>query len=79
MIVDILGSGVLRPKLKLLKKQPPQVTRCDFVNEVFDGYNGWEILIDIRCRKAHRRPHLSVEEQRRHQEQTQGDRPEDGH
>lgn len=51
VIVDILGSGVLRPKLKLLKKQPPQVTRCDFVNEVFDGYNGWEILIDIRCRK----------------------------
>lgn len=51
VILDILGTGVLRPKLKLLKKQPPQVTRCDFVNEVFTGYNGWEVLIDIRCRK----------------------------
>lgn len=51
IILDTLGSGVLRPKLKLLKKQPPQVTRCDFVNEVFMIYCGWEILMDIRCRK----------------------------
>lgn len=50
-ILDTLGGGVLRPKLKLLKKQPPQVTRCDFVNQVFDGYNGWEIRIDLRCRR----------------------------
>ncbi|MDR1718090.1 MAG: phage terminase large subunit [Prevotella sp.] len=51
IILDTLGGGILRPKLKLLKKQPPQVTRCDFVNELFSGYNDWEILIDIRCRK----------------------------
>ena len=51
IILDILGNGILRPKLKLLKKQPPQVGRCDFVNEVFTNYQGWEILIDIRCRK----------------------------
>ena len=51
VILDTLGSGVLRPKLKLLKKQPPQVTRCDFVNQVFEGYNGWQIEIDMRCRK----------------------------
>jgi len=51
LILDTFGNGVLRPKLKLLKKQPPQVTRTDFVNEVFEGYNGWELLIDIRCRK----------------------------
>jgi hypothetical protein len=51
VILDTLGSGVLRPKLRLLKKQPPQVTRCDFVNQVFEGYNGWEITIDIRCRR----------------------------
>ena len=50
-ILDTLGGGVLRPKLKLLKKQPPQVTRCDFVNQVFDGYNGWEIRLDRRCRR----------------------------
>lgn len=51
IIVDTFGKGILRPKVKLLRKQPPQVTRCEFVNEVFDGYNGWEMLIDIRCRK----------------------------
>ena len=51
IIKDTLGKGILRPKIKLLKKQPPQVTRCEFVNEVFDGYDGWEIQIDIRCRK----------------------------
>lgn len=51
IIADILGKGVLRPKIQLLKKQPPQITRCEFVNEIFNGYNGWEVLIDIRCRK----------------------------
>lgn len=51
IIADVLGKGILRPKIKLLKKQPPQATRCEFVNELFEGFNGWEILIDIRCRK----------------------------
>ncbi len=51
IIADIFGKGILRPKVKLLRKQPPQATRCEFVNEVFDGYNGWELLIDIKCRK----------------------------
>ncbi|NDV80872.1 phage terminase large subunit [Bacteroides sp. 51] len=51
IITETLGAGILRPKLKLLKKQPPQVVRTDFVNEIFSGYNGWELQIDIRCRK----------------------------
>lgn len=51
VILDTLGKGVLRPKLKLLKKQPPQVIRCGFVNEVFTGYNGWTVEIDLKCRK----------------------------
>lgn len=51
VILDTLGKGVLRPKLKLLKKQPPQVIRCGFVNEVFTGYSGWTIEIDLKCRK----------------------------
>ena len=51
MISDTLGRSVLRPKIKLLKKQPPQTARCEFVNEVFCGYNGWEIQIDIPYRK----------------------------
>ena len=51
LIADTLGQGFLRPRIKLLCKQPPQAARCEFVNEVFCGYNGWELLIDIRCRK----------------------------
>lgn len=51
VISETLGQGVLRPRVKLLKKQPPQITRCEFVNEVLDGYNGWELRIDLRCRK----------------------------
>ena len=51
VILDSLGKGILRPKLKLLRKQPPQVTRCEFVNEIFEGYNDWTIEIDLRCRK----------------------------
>ena len=51
LIIDTLSKGGLRPKLKLLKKQPPQVTRCEFVNEVFDGFGGWKIEVDLRCRK----------------------------
>lgn len=51
IINETLGKGILRPKIKLLKKQPPQAPRCEFVNEVFKGYNGWEIMIDLRCRR----------------------------
>ena len=46
-----LDHPVLRPKKKLLKRQPLQIVRLDFVNVLFDGYDGWEILIDMRCRK----------------------------
>lgn len=51
VILDTFGNGILRPKLKLLKKQPPQVARCEFVNELFSGYSGWTIEIAIKCRK----------------------------
>lgn len=51
IIAETFGRGILRPRVKLLKKQPPQVARCEFVNEIFNGYNGWEIQIDLRCRK----------------------------
>jgi len=51
IITETLGKGVLKPKIKLLKKQPPQVTRCEFVNEVFEGFDGWKLMIDLRCRK----------------------------
>lgn len=51
IILNNLDSPILRPKKKLLMRQPSQVARLDFVNALFDGFDGWEILIDMRCRK----------------------------
>lgn len=39
------------PKLQLLTKQPAQVTRLEFVNELFNGYDGWNIEIDVKCHR----------------------------
>lgn len=44
-------SPQLRAQKKLLSKQPSQITRLEFVNSIFDGYQGWTILIDLKCRK----------------------------
>jgi hypothetical protein len=46
-----MNNPILRAQKKLLNKQPPQVARLEFVNSLFEGYDGWEILIDMRCRK----------------------------
>ena len=51
IIENILQSGRLKTKRKLLKKQPPQMTRLEFINSVLGGYDGWECLIDMRCRR----------------------------
>lgn len=51
IIMNNLSHPILRPQKRLLKRQPSQVARLDFVNAMFDGYDGWEILIDMRCRK----------------------------
>lgn len=51
IILGNMTNPILRAKKKLLSKQPPQVTRLEYVNSLFDGYDGWEILIDMRCRK----------------------------
>lgn len=51
IIVENMKNSVLRPRIKLLQKQPPQVTRLEFVNAVLKGYDGWKVLIDLRCRK----------------------------
>lgn len=42
---------VLHAKKKLLSKQPPHVTRLEFINKLFEQYEGWEIKIDMRCRR----------------------------
>lgn len=51
IIVDNMRNAVLRPRVKLLPKQPPQATRLEFVNALLNGYGGWKILVDLRCRK----------------------------
>ncbi len=51
ILLSILDSPQLRPRKKLLSKQPSQITRLEFVNNIFDGYQDWQILIDLKCRK----------------------------
>lgn len=51
IIKENLKNETLRPHIKLLSKQPPQKTRLEFVNAVFNGYGGWHIEIDMRCRR----------------------------
>ncbi|MDR1090097.1 MAG: phage terminase large subunit [Prevotella sp.] len=51
IILGNINSPILRAKTKLLSKQPSQTARLEFINELFKGYDGWEILIDMRCRR----------------------------
>lgn len=51
ILMSVLSSPQLRTKKKLLSKQPSQITRLEFVNNIFDGYQGWTIQIDLKCRK----------------------------
>lgn len=51
IILSNMNNPILHAKKKLLTKQPPQVARLEFINSLFEGYDGWEILIDMRCRK----------------------------
>ena len=51
IIVDNMKNNVLRPRIKLLQKQPPQSTRLEFVNAILNGFDGWKFMADLRCRK----------------------------
>lgn len=51
IIENTLQAAHLKTSRKLLKKQPPQMTRLEFINSVLSGYDGWECLIDLRCRR----------------------------
>ena len=51
IIENTLQAGRLKATRKLLKKQPPQMTRLEFINSVLGGYDGWECQIDLRCRR----------------------------
>lgn len=51
IIMSYMNAPNLHTTKKLLNKQPPQVTRLEFINSIFEGYGGWKIIIDPRCRK----------------------------
>ena len=51
IIESTLNRGGFTTRRKLFKKQPPQMTRLEFINSVFNGYDGWEVWIDLRCRR----------------------------
>lgn len=44
-------SYILKPELKILQKQPSQKNRIDWINEIFDNLDGWNVYIDLKCRK----------------------------
>lgn len=49
--IALKNLRALSPKLNLLSKQPAQVTRLEFVNELFNNYDGWTINIDAKCHR----------------------------
>lgn len=51
LVEKYLSTAVINPKIQLLSKQPAMVTRLEFVNQLLEGYDGWEILIELTCRK----------------------------
>ena len=48
---QVLVQSGFNVKTSILTKQPSQVQRLEFVNSVFEGYGGWEILVDMTCVK----------------------------
>lgn len=46
-----MTNAVLKPKVQLLNKQPAMITRLEFANEILNGFQGWQILIDARCHR----------------------------
>lgn len=50
IIMDHMHPALHATKM-LLPKQPPQKVRLEFINKLFSGEEGWEILVDMRCRR----------------------------
>lgn len=51
ILTDEFRKSGFKTITKLFDKQPSQITRLEFVNEIFDGYDDWQIIIDMRCRR----------------------------
>ena len=51
IVAGNMDSRILRPRVELLNKQPAHTSRLEFINDMFDRFDGWDILIDIKCRR----------------------------
>lgn len=45
-LLEGIGGNVM---CRLFDKQPSQITRLDFENSVFGGYDDWKVMVDSRC------------------------------
>ena len=48
---DNLSLHHLSPSIQLMQTQPSQKGRLEFVNELFNGYEGWTVEADLKCVK----------------------------
>lgn len=48
---NLITTKIITPKVELLSKQPAMITRLEFINELFENFDGWHIRIDLTCRK----------------------------
>lgn len=44
---NLQEAGIIA-NIQLLTKQPAQITRIEFINELLAGHNGWEILMEYK-------------------------------
>lgn len=51
IILKALQAANYMTNLQLFRKQPSQISRLDFINELLRGYGGWKVYIDIACRR----------------------------
>lgn len=50
-IIEQHLSPALKANRSILSKQPAHGTRLEFVNAVLNGFDGWRLEIDLRCRR----------------------------
>lgn len=48
---DNLSNCKITSRVEMFNKQPAHTTRLEFVNEIMNGYEGWHLYIDVRCRR----------------------------
>lgn len=51
ILLNEMSAPQLHAVQKVLTTQPPQIQRLEFVNAILDGFDGWEVIIDMKCNK----------------------------